>query len=46
MTNEDGTHSGFRNVVRNFTLHTVQKPQNQKPIKITSDTKGRKRGGE
>jgi hypothetical protein len=30
MTNEDGTHSGFRNVVDKFTSHTVQKPQNQK----------------
>ena len=40
-----GHHSGFRNVVRNFTSHTVQKPHNQKRIKIPSDTKGRKRGG-
>jgi hypothetical protein len=30
MTSEDGTHSGFRNVVSKFTSQTVQKPQNQK----------------
>ena len=30
VTIEDGTHSGFRNVVGKLTLHTVQKPQNQK----------------
>jgi hypothetical protein len=30
MTIEDGTHRGSRNVVKKFTLHTVQNPQNQK----------------
>jgi hypothetical protein len=30
MTSQDGTHSGFRNVVGKFTSHTVQKPQNEK----------------
>ena len=29
MTTEDGTHSGSRNVVGKFTLHTVGNPQNQ-----------------
>jgi hypothetical protein len=30
MTSQNGTHSGSRNVVGKFTLHTVQNPQNQK----------------
>jgi hypothetical protein len=30
MTIEDGTHNGFRNVVRKFTSYTVQEPQSQK----------------
>jgi hypothetical protein len=29
MISEDGTHSGFRNVVGKLMSHTVQKPQNQ-----------------
>ena len=33
--NEDGTHSGFRNVVDKFTSHTVQKPVNQKTTFIS-----------
>ena len=35
ITSEDGTHSGFRNVVSKFTSHTVQKPQNQKTTTLT-----------
>jgi hypothetical protein len=31
-TIEDGTHSGSRNVVKKFTLNTVQNPQNQKSV--------------
>jgi hypothetical protein len=34
MTIEDGTHSSSRNVVGKLTLHTVQKPQNQKSVFI------------
>jgi hypothetical protein len=34
MTIEDGTHSGSQNVVKKFTLHTVQNPQNQKSVFI------------
>jgi hypothetical protein len=30
MTSEDGTHSGFQNVISKFTLHTTQSRQNQK----------------
>jgi hypothetical protein len=30
MNSEDGTHSGFRNVVGKFTSHNVQKLQSQK----------------
>jgi hypothetical protein len=35
MTNEDGTHSAFRNVVNNFNLHSVQNPKTKKS---TSDS--------
>jgi hypothetical protein len=34
MTIEDVTHSGSRNVVGKFILHTVQNPQNQKSVFI------------
>ena len=34
MTTEDGTQGGSRNVVRKFTLHTVQNTQNQKSVLI------------
>ena len=34
MTIEDGTHSGSRNVVGKFTLHTVQNAENQKLMYI------------
>jgi hypothetical protein len=30
MTIEDGTHGGFRKVVNNFNLHTVQNPKTKK----------------
>ena len=30
MTNDDGTHSGSRNVANKLTLHTVQNPKKQK----------------
>jgi hypothetical protein len=36
MTSEDGTHSSFRNVSK-FTLHTVQKPQNQGTVKLPTN---------
>jgi hypothetical protein len=36
MTIEDGTHSGSRNVVRKFILHTVQNLQNQKSVLMRS----------
>ena len=44
MTSEDGTHSSFQNVVSKFTLHSVQKPQNQNTeinacLKYKSDNK-------
>jgi hypothetical protein len=32
MTSEDGTHSGYRNVVGKFTSHIMQKPQKKKKI--------------
>jgi hypothetical protein len=34
MTIEDGTHSGTRNLVGIFILHTVQNPQNQESVFI------------
>ena len=34
MTSENGTRSGFRNVVGKFASHTVQKPQNNKKNNI------------
>jgi hypothetical protein len=34
MTTEDGTQGGSRNVVRKFTLQTVQNTQNQKSVLI------------
>jgi hypothetical protein len=34
VTIEDGIHSGSQNVVKKFTLHTVQNPQNQKSVFI------------
>jgi hypothetical protein len=34
MTSQDGTHSSFQNVIGKFTLHAVQKPQNQKTTVI------------
>jgi hypothetical protein len=37
MTIEDGTHSGSRNVVGKFTLHTVQNPQNKKVSVLGND---------
>jgi hypothetical protein len=34
MTSEDGTHSGFRNLVGNFTMLTVQNPKNNNHFRV------------
>jgi hypothetical protein len=33
MSSEDGTHSGFQNVISKYTSHILQKSQNQKTKK-------------